>query len=179
MLPHLAGARMGEPLKIACVGCGAGEEPYTFAMLLEDAGIDGEILALDLDATALDSGKDRTLSTWRNGRGSVGASRRLAGACRRPRRAALSRSGQLARTRDLHASRHHGHYPRPDFDLVSCRNVLIYLQRFAQARATGHLIEMIRDRGVLCLGEAEWPLPEFQKQLEPLPHKTRLFRVHR
>ncbi len=38
---------------------------------------------------------------------------------------------------------------------------------------------MIRDNGVLCLGEAEWPLPEFLTQLEPLPHKTRLFRAQR
>ncbi len=30
----------GQPLRIACVGCGAGEEPYTFAMLLEQAGIE-------------------------------------------------------------------------------------------------------------------------------------------
>ncbi len=65
------------------------------------------------------------------------------------------------------------------FDLVSCRNVLIYLQRSAQASATRQLLDMIRDDGVLCFGEAEWPLPEFAERLAPLPHRTRLFRVRR
>ena len=41
VLPELARARGGEPLLIWCAGCGAGEEAYTLAMLLENARIDG------------------------------------------------------------------------------------------------------------------------------------------
>jgi hypothetical protein len=36
---------------------------------------------------------------------------------------------------------------------------------------------VIREEGVLCLGEAEWPVPEVLEHLRPLPHKTRLFRL--
>ena len=39
------------------------------------------------------------------------------------------------------------------------------------------LIGMTRPGGVLCLGEAEWPLPELACRLVPLSGKTRLFRV--
>lgn len=63
------------------------------------------------------------------------------------------------------------------FDLVSCRNVLIYLQQAAQRSATRRLLEMIREDGVLCLGEAEWPPHELAERLKPLSHKTRLFRL--
>jgi hypothetical protein len=35
---------------------------------------------------------------------------------------------------------------------------------------------MIRPRGVLCLGEAEWPPVQLAEQLVALPHSTRLFR---
>jgi chemotaxis methyl-accepting protein methylase len=63
------------------------------------------------------------------------------------------------------------------FDLVSCRNVLIYLERPAQLAATQRLIGAMAASGVLCLGEAEWPCAELIERLEPLPHRTRLFRL--
>src|SRR4051812_39589519 len=53
LLPQLARERAGKPLRIWCAGCGAGEEAYTLAMLLEDAGIEGFIEATDIDSTAL------------------------------------------------------------------------------------------------------------------------------
>lgn len=179
VLPEMARARMGEPLRIACVGCGAGEEPYTFAMLLEQAGLDGFIHASDLDTAALEAAKGAHYP--------LSAAAELPASFRdawmepvvvrgQPRyRVPEDLRARVTFSRaDITASA-----PGRGFDLVSCRNVLIYLQRSAQVRATGHLLEMIRDDGVLCLGEAEWPLPEFADRLQPLPHKTRLFRVKR
>ena len=43
VLPALAQARGGEPLQLWCAGCGAGEEPYTLAMLMEKAASTGFI----------------------------------------------------------------------------------------------------------------------------------------
>src|SRR6185503_2235216 len=53
LLEQLARERVGRPLRIWCAGCGAGEEAYTLAMLLERAGVDGFIEATDVDSTAL------------------------------------------------------------------------------------------------------------------------------
>jgi chemotaxis methyl-accepting protein methylase len=180
VLPALAQARGGEPLRIWCAGCGAGEEPYTFAMLLESAGIDGSIEATDIDSSALNEGRAGLYSL----RSAAELPTTLSAEYLEPVMAA----GQpLYRIQDNVQARvrftHHdvtSSSPAPGdrpFDLVSCRNVLIYLQRSAQMHATQRLVNSIREGGVLCLGEAEWPPPELMQHLEPLPHKTRLFRL--
>ena len=45
--------RAGKPLRIWCAGCGAGEEAYTLALLLDSAGVEGFIEATDVDYTVL------------------------------------------------------------------------------------------------------------------------------
>jgi len=180
LLPQLARERKGEPLRIWCAGCGEGEEAYTFAMMLGKAGIDGYIEATDVDATAL--------NVARAGIYPLNAAVELPAALAAEYLEPVVANHQPGyRVHDnlrarVRFTRHDitsdasppGNEP---FDLVSCRNVLIYLQRAAQARAMHRLLNAARENGVLCLGEAEWPLPEIEAELEPLPHKTRLFRM--
>ena len=180
VLPQLARERNGEPLRIWCAGCGEGEEAYTFAMLLDQSGIDGYIEATDVDATALNEA--------RAGVYPLAAAVELPAALAAEYLEPVVSKGQPGyRIHDnlrarVRFTRHDltSDTPAPGterFDLVSCRNVLIYLQRAAQARATRRLLNVLRGNGVLCLGEAEWPLPELATELEPQPHKTRLFRL--
>ena len=179
LLPQLARERGGEPLRVWCAGCGEGEEAYTFAMLLEQAGIEGCVEATDVDATALNEARAGIYP--------------LAAAVELPVELAAEylesvvlkgqpgyRVHETLRVR-VRFTRHDitSGTAAPGverFDLVSCRNVLIYLRRAAQARATRRLLDAIRERGVLCLGEAEWPLPELAPELQPLAPGTRLFR---
>jgi chemotaxis methyl-accepting protein methylase len=179
VLPALARSRR-QPLRILSVGCGAGEEAYTFAMLLEQAGIEGTIEATDVDCRALGNAQEGTYP--------LSATAELPPALSEQFLEPVVVKGQPRyRVRDdLRARVRFTRYditatgPTPggeSFDLVSCRNVLIYLQRSAQASATTRLLDMIREDGVLCLGEAEWPLPELAERLDPMPHKTRLFRL--
>jgi two-component system CheB/CheR fusion protein len=181
VLPALIEARRGAPLRIWCAGCGTGEEPYTLAMLLVKAGIEGTIVATDID--------DSALAQARAGLFELTATSELPPELTReylepvvergqPRYQAHERLRSRIRfarhdvTSDVPPTR------RDDrFDLVSCRNVLIYLQPPAQTRAVRRLIGMTRADGVLCLGEAEWPQPELSRRLVPLSGKTRLFRV--
>jgi chemotaxis methyl-accepting protein methylase len=180
VLPALAQARSGEPLRIWCAGCGAGEEPYTLAMLMEKAGIDGSIEATDIDASALNEG--------RAGLYPLAATAELPAALATEFLEPIVAGGQpvygvhenlRARVRFTHhdVTSDEAAPGKGPFDLVSCRNVLIYLQRPAQLRATQRLIDVIREGGVLSLGEAEWPPPELMDRIEPLPHRTRLFRL--
>ena len=180
LLEQLARARDGRPLRIWCAGCGAGEEAYTLAMLLERAGIDGVIDATDIDATALNKA--------RIGVYPIDATVELPPALlARYLEPVVSRDQPAYRVHDslrarIHFSRHDvtsdATPPRERrFDLVSCRNVLIYFQPAAQADATRRLLDATDEDGVLCLGEAEWPLPQFAATLQPLPPRTRLFRV--
>ena len=180
LLPQLARERDGEPLRIWCAGCGEGEEAYTFAMLLDQAGIDGYVEATDVDATALNQA--------RAGVYPLAAAVELPAALAAEYLEPVIAKGQPGyRIQDnlrarVRFARHDitSDAPAPGnerFDLVSCRNVLIYLQRAAQARTTRRLLNVLRENGVLCLGEAEWPLPEIAAELAPLPHKTRMFRL--
>ncbi len=180
LLEQLSLARAGKPLRIWCAGCGAGEEAYTLAMLLESAGVEGFIEATDVDHTAL--------SKARIGVYPINATVELPPALLNRYLDPVVARGQPAyRVQDslrarIHFSRHDITSTAPPpaeqrFDFVSCRNVLIYLQPTAQADATLRLLEATEDGGVLCLGEAEWPPQQFTAKLQPLPHKTRMFRV--
>src|SRR5690606_23549381 len=51
LLPALA--RRGERLRVWSAGCGRGEEAWSLAMLLEDAGLEGTVHASDVDPGAL------------------------------------------------------------------------------------------------------------------------------
>jgi chemotaxis methyl-accepting protein methylase len=180
LLGQLANERGGKPLRIWCAGCGAGEEAYTLAMLLEHAGVEGFIDATDVDSTALNRA--------RIGVYPISATVELPPAlATRYLEPVISQDQPAYRVQDslrarIHFSRHdvNSDVPPPRerrFDLVSCRNVLIYFQPSAQADATRRLVDATDEGGVLCLGEAEWPLPQFAAKLQPLPPRTRLFRV--
>ena len=180
LLEQLARERAGRPLRVWCAGCGAGEEAYTFAMLLECAGVEGIIEATDVDSTALNRA--------RVGVYPIQATVELPPALiARYLEPVVSRSQPAYRVQEslrarIHFSRHDVTSTAPPpgeprFDLVSCRNVLIYLQPPGQADATHRLLDATEESGVLCLGEAEWPLPQFAAKLQPLPHRTRMFRV--
>jgi chemotaxis methyl-accepting protein methylase len=180
LLEQLAHERAGRPLKIWCAGCAAGEEAYTLAMLLERAGIEAFIAATDVDSAALNRA--------RVGIYPISATVELPPALVSNYLEPIVSHGLPAyRAQDnlrarIHFSRHDitSNAPPPgeqSFDLVSCRNVLIYFQPSAQAEATRRLLDATDEGGVLCLGEAEWPLPQFAGELQPLPHKTRMFRV--
>lgn len=56
VLPQLADARAGEPVRVWCAACGPGQEVYSLAMMLDDAPLGGpvELFASDLSARALE-----------------------------------------------------------------------------------------------------------------------------
>ena len=177
VLPHLARDRGGAALRMWSAGCGCGEEAYSLAMLLEEAALPGFVVASDIDPAALDAARaaaypaealaelppelrERFLRARPDGRYSVDEALR-------------------ARVR-LVAHDLTGRRPAPGaekYDLVCCRNVLIYLQREAQERLLHRLSAVIAPGGWLCLGEAEWPAPLVPGRLVPLGRTSHLFRL--
>ncbi len=45
--------------------------------------------------------------------------------------------------------------PRPPYDVVVCRNVVIYFDRGAQRRVFRHLVDSLAPGGILVLGKTE------------------------
>lgn len=176
VLPELARRADGKSLTVWSVGCGCGEEPYTLAMLFAEAGVSCTIEATDIDPAALQ----------RAAQGCY-ADAALIELPRDLRERYVIRSdgfhevSPLLREQvrfshhDILASR-----PPPGggaFDLVSFRNVLIYLGHEIQELALQSVRRAVRHEGFLCLGEAEWPSAAIATTLTPLAHDTRIFRA--
>ncbi len=174
-------SRPGTPLTIWSAGCGRGEEPYTLAMLLaemgEPASEGASVLGTDIDDAALGeaaSGRFR------------GEEIEDVPEAMRPRYVEPADGRALHRIRDglrrrVELRRHdltreEAPPDRRTFDLVACRNVLIYLQPRLRHRVEALLIAAVARGGLLWLGEAEWPGPR-GPALEVVDRRARLFRV--
>jgi chemotaxis methyl-accepting protein methylase len=179
VLPHLAGTRRA-PLRLWSAGCGCGEEAYTLAMLLAETGIDGSVDASDIDETALAKAAAgvfaaETMAELPDGWTGRYFALNPAG----PHRAFRVSHAIRARVRffrhDVTTSR--GLDAAPCYDLVACRNVLIYLQPAAQQQALETILASVARGGVVCLGEAEWPPPALAGRLDPIDARGRVFRA--
>lgn len=179
VLPRLAQSRGGAPLRLWSAGCGCGEEAYTLAMLLDRAGLDGIVEATDIDAAALAAAAHGVY------RGDV--TEELPPSLAQTYLEPLG-EGAGARYRVRDVLRERVRFTRHDltgtdacwdaghFDLVCCRNVLIYFNRAAQRHVFQTLATVLAGDGYLCIGEAEWPLPESELGLLAQGNKTQVFR---
>ncbi|EIF29362.1 methylase of chemotaxis methyl-accepting protein [Burkholderia sp. Ch1-1] len=153
---RLAGRGTALPLRILSLPCSTGEEPYTIAMTLLDAGIEAAQLRID----AMDI-SDRSLAI---------AQRAVYGRNSFRGNAFAFRDAHFTRTEDgwrlapriVEAVR----FSRANlmqfdasapgiYDFVFCRNVLIYFDRDAQQKALHALNSVLAENGTLFVGPAE------------------------
>lgn len=178
VIPRLALER-GAALRIWCAGCGRGEEAYSLAMLLHEAGVAGSVLATDLDPTAL---RDAAAASY-----TEAALDELPPALRQRHLEPLGdgarprfRVAEPIRRRVAFAVHDVLTMPPPEpgvFDLVSCRNVVIYFAAPAQRRVFRTLAAALAPAAFLCIGEAEWPDAELAASLLPSGGKTQVFQL--
>lgn len=169
-------ARHPWPLRIWSAGCATGEEAYSLALILERNGISGTVVATDIDPAALQ-------------RASAGRYRRDVlhemspeeiddcFDCPANREDDFRVTDQLRRRvrferHDLMSGPMHGN---PQFDLICCRNVLIYLQPAAQQAALNLLTNALVPEASLCLGEAEWPCAPVDQRLDVACRALKIF----
>ncbi len=147
----------GATLRVLTVPCSTGEEPYTVAMTLLDAGLPPERFTVD----------------------AVDISRRAVARARRAVYGANSFRGEPLDFRDRHFTKTPEGYVLADevrrpvrfetgnilaadfrpgtgrFDVIFCRNLLIYFDRPTQAQAVKALGRMLAPDGLLFVGHAE------------------------
>ncbi len=167
----------GQSLRVWVAGCSTGEEAYSLAMLfmeqIEAAGrpVKLQVFASDVDAEAITAARDgaypgtieQVVSPARLARFFV---REDAGW----RAAPDLRAAIVFTVQDLLADP-----PFSSLDLVSCRNLLIYLRPDAQARVIEAFHFALRDGGVLLLGSAESP-PGADGRFEAAAKVERIYR---
>lgn len=162
ILPDLLRGRgPDQPVRIWSAGCATGEEAYSLAILAEEEGLADRvrILATDISARALAKARQGIYTSWSlrgdpmriAGRYFRAAGDRLV-LCDRIRRRVVFRQGNLVA-------------PCPSeeqgaFDLVFCRNVLIYFDPDGVAAAGRRLFASLAAPGWLLTGASDPPLSE-------------------
>lgn len=152
-----ANKREGDTVRVWTIGCSTGEEAYTVAMLLlEHAETLNERIPIQVFASDLD---DRALSQARDGIYPSAIEADVSAA--RLERFFTPRDGhyQVRRElRDLVLFTKHSVLRDPPFsklDLISCRNLLIYLQREVQESVLDTFHFALVPEGYLFLGSSE------------------------
>lgn len=148
-------ARTRAPLRVWSAGCASGEEAYSLAAVLTDAGLHGrfQVVGTDLSPSAVGAARNGSYGRW---------------ALRGLDEATVGRlftvDGDRYHVREKYrtAVEFHQHNlldPLPvglgGFDVVFCRNLLIYLTGDAVDRAVHRLVEALAPGGWLVTGVAD------------------------
>ncbi len=179
VLPELLQARAGRrTLRIWCAASSTGQEPYSIAMCLKDmdaalAGWRVEILATDLSAAVLEKSRAGIFSQFEVQRGlpiqmlvrhftQLGDLWQL-----NPDIRAMVQHRQLNLLHDFSQL--------GTFDLIFCRNVLIYFDQATKANTFSRLARQLESDGFLVLGAAE-TVVGLTDAFRPFPERRGLYR---
>lgn len=181
VLPHLA---TYPSIRIWVAGCGTGEEAYSLAILLAEAGLLDRslIYATDIDQDSLHIGESAAYDVKRLRGFSENYFHSGGGASLADYyTAAYSRAAFAPRLRQRILFSDHCLATDTAFaevQLVSCRNVLIYFDRELQDRAIGLFRSSLSSRGFFGLGAKETlALSTHGTAFEPLAAAERIYRL--
>ncbi len=154
---RLRPARLGRPPRLLSLGCSTGEEPYSLAMCLLDAGLGPgsfEVTGIDISRPAL-----------AHARAGLYRGRSFRGPDQRYRERWFSPSGAGYRLREPACScvrfwrgnilQPNSRWRSGNFDVIFLRNVLIYFTESARRRIIARLPRMLAAGGLLFAGHAE------------------------
>lgn len=148
---HAEGRRS---LRLWSVGCAAGEEAYSLALLIDQmpaSGLEVDILGTDVSAPVLIAARHALYDRHR-------LTDVPPEVLRRYFREESGRFQLIDRIRSMVRYERHNimaQGPFPPVDLVLCRNVLIYFARAEQARILANFSQALPPYGALVLGRSE------------------------
>jgi chemotaxis protein methyltransferase CheR len=154
--------RRARRIRVWSAACSSGEEPFTLAMLLMEhfpaaEGWDAEVLATDLSTGVLERARAALWPITRAQEIPQPLLKKYMLRGTRSREGTMAASPELrARVRFQRVNLHDARYPVAGrFDLVFCRNVLIYFDAASRAGVVERLLEHVAPDGLFFLGHAE------------------------
>lgn len=179
ILPELLRERAPREVRLMSVGCAAGEEPYSLAMILREEFAEAlgagrlSIRATDVDAATLDGAKAALYHPDRLAEVAPGLLSRW-----------FTREGERFRLnqeiRSLvsfeHADLNH-QQAFDECDLIFCRNVLIYFERGRQEAILNRFADAMKSGGILVLGKSETLFGAARRRFLTVCPVERIYRV--
>ena len=159
LLPELARQRANEKrLSIWSVGCSTGQEALSLSMIFAEQkprweGWEIEILGTDVSTSIADFARAATYSNFQIQRG-LGVAQMLGYFTETAEGWQAKKSLRDMTRYEVHNLLHPAPYPGR-FDLILCRNVLLYFDEQVRERAFGRLSEALTGDGRLVLGGGE------------------------
>jgi chemotaxis protein methyltransferase CheR len=149
-------------IRVWSAGCSTGEEPYSLAMILLDhfprgSGWEIEIIATDLSSRALKSARKAVWSIVKAKEIPQSYLKRFMLKGTGSQQAYMKAGAEIQaiiRFQQLNLNDDHYAVPEP-FDLIFCRNVLIYFDAASRARVVYRLVNHLAPGGFLLVGHAE------------------------
>lgn len=177
LLPRLFSGKGDEsPLRIWIAGCSTGQEAYSMAICLyEYLGEKAEGYRIQIFSTDL---SERSIAVARKG---IYSRTEVAGLSHERLEKYFEKvagSYHVSKSiREMCVFAHHNFLKSPPFariDLISCRNVLIYMESFLQKRALATFHYALKENGYLLLGHSETTAPATELFL-PFDRKEKIF----
>ena len=159
VLPELARKRAAEKrLAIWSIGSSSGQEPLSLAMLFAEQparwrGWDIEILGTDVSHSIVDFARAATYSNFQIQRG-LGVSQMLAHFSEADNGWQANASLRNMVRYEVHNALHPAPYPGR-FDLILCRNVLLYFDQPVRERVFSRIHDALAKDGRMVLGGGE------------------------
>lgn len=159
VLPHLLKTRASaRRIRIWCAAASTGQEPYSLAMLLKEQGskLNGwtiEIIATDIDTAVLETAKKAEYSQFEVQRGLP---------IQMLMKYFEQKGDRWSLKNDIKSMIQFKYFNLLEpmsslgrFDLIFCRNVLIYFDRETKSKVLGNMATLLPDDGFVFLGGAE------------------------
>ncbi|MEN3044160.1 MAG: protein-glutamate O-methyltransferase CheR [Candidatus Hydrothermales bacterium] len=170
VFPHL---KIKERVYIWSAGCASGEEPYSIAILLKEEGIETyKIYATDIDNEVLEKAKE----------GIYGPDKFIETPIELKNKYFVKIEGNFKISEDLKKNItffFHDITKKPpllNFDLVLCRNVIIYFIKEKQRVIFENLYSSLKRDGFLVLGKTEFLPFEFLDKFEYVSKTERILK---
>ncbi len=162
VLPELIESKKKRKIKIWSAGCSSGEEPYTLAMVLTDylrdhPSVEFEILGTDLSMRILEKAYYGVYATDRVANLPLSIKQKYFLKSKNPEDKTVRVVKNLrSKVTFQRMNLMDGSYPVDyDFDIIFCRNVIIYFERDTQEKVINKIMNHLRPKGYFFIGHSE------------------------